>query len=55
MNKIEKLMAESILFAIDGLSKDMRENTDISVVCEEAVAIKRLAEAYDIIKRGKEE
>ena len=53
MNKTKKLIEESILLAISSI----KENIDITADADEAKtnaeAIKALAEAYDIVHRGK--
>ena len=51
--KTKHLMEESILLAMDSISEDIQRN-----YCKEdnkcrAEAIKMLAEAYDIVHRGK--
>lgn len=53
MKKTKKLIEQSILLAIDSVSEDIQRT-----VCEEenksrAESIKLLAEAYDIVHRGK--
>lgn len=53
MNKTKKLIEESILLAIDSLKDDIIRNADADENKTSAEAIKLLAEAYDIVHRGK--
>lgn len=54
MNKTKKLMEESILFSISAISSDIQQKyMDDDDLVKKATAIKTLAEAYDIIHRGK--
>jgi hypothetical protein len=53
MNKTKKLIEESILLAIDSLKDDIIRNPDVDETKTSAEAIKLLAEAYDIVHRGK--
>lgn len=53
MNKTKKMIEASIMLAIDSISEDIQRSA-----CEEenkirAESIKLLAEAYDIVHRGK--
>lgn len=51
--KIKQMFEESILFAVDSISEDIQKNHDASENEIRAKAIKTLAEAYDIVHRGK--
>ena len=53
MYKTKKLIAESILLAIDSIKEDITNTADIEENKPRAEAIKTLAEAYDIVRRGK--
>ena len=53
MNKTKKLIEESILLAIDSIKEDITNTTDIEENKPRAEAIKALAEAYNIVHRGK--
>jgi hypothetical protein len=53
MNKVKRLMEESILLAIDSLKDDIIRNADVDENKTSAEAIKTLAEAYNIVHRGK--
>lgn len=55
MNKTKKLIEESIMFAIEDLSRKIRSTADEVKTGREAQSIKILAEAYDIVHRGKKE
>lgn len=54
MNKTKKLIEQSILLAIDSIREDITNITDIEENKPRAEAIKTLAEAYDIVHRGKQ-
>ena len=51
--KVKKLIEQSILFAIEKLSQDIRDGESCDYSEQDAKAIKVLSEAYDIIHRGK--
>lgn len=51
--KTKKLMEQSILLAIDAIKTDICGTVDADENRTRAEAIKMLAEAYDIIHRGK--
>ena len=54
MNKTKKLMEEAILFSIEAISNDIQEKyMDDDDLVKKANSIKTLAEAYDIVHRGK--
>ena len=53
MNKTKKLIEKSILFAIDSIKNDIIITADDVENKNRAEAIKLLAEAYDIVHRGK--
>lgn len=53
MNKTKKMIEESILFAIESIKEDITNTSDIEENNPRAEAIKTLAEAYDIVHRGK--
>lgn len=53
MNKTKKLIEESILFAIASIKEDITNTSDIDENKPGSEAIKMLAEAYDIVHRGK--
>lgn len=53
MNKTKKMIEESILFAIESIKEDITNTSDIEENKPRAEAIKTLAEAYDIVHRGK--
>ena len=53
MNRTKKLIEESILLAIDSIKEDITNTADIEENKPRAEAIKALAEAYDIVHRGK--
>lgn len=54
MNKTKKLMEESILFSISAVSNDIQQKyMDDDDLLKKANAIKTLAEAYDIVHRGR--
>lgn len=55
MNKVKRLMEESILLAIDSLKDDIIRGCDTDENKTSAEAIKVLAEAYNIVHRGKKE
>lgn len=54
MNKTKKLIEECILFAISSIKEDITNTSDIEENKTRAEAIKTLAEAYNIVHRGKE-
>ena len=49
----KQLIEESILLAIDSISEDIQKTMSIDDNKPRAEAIKTLAEAYDIVHRGK--
>ena len=49
----KRLIEESIMLAIDAISEDIQRTTDDAENKNRAEAIKTLAEAYDIVHRGK--
>lgn len=51
--KTKQMIEESIMLAIDSVSEDIQKNYDDSENKIRAEAIKTLAEAYDIVHRGK--
>ena len=51
--RTKRLIEESILLAMDSISEDVQENYCIEDNKVRAEAIKMLAEAYDIVHRGK--
>lgn len=53
MNKAKKLIEQSILLAIDSISKDIQESCLEDENKIRAESIKALSEAYDIVHRGK--
>lgn len=53
MNKTKKLIEEAILLSIEAIRKDIEYTADIDENKPKAEAIKALAEAYDIVHRGK--
>lgn len=53
MKKTKKLIEEAILFAIASIKEDITESSYSDENKTRAEAIKTLAEAYDIIHRGK--
>lgn len=55
MNKTKKLIEESIMLAIADLSNQIRSSTNEIKTGQDAMSIKMLAEAYDIVHRGKKE
>ena len=55
MSKTKRLIEESIMLAIDSLSKDIQIRTDEKENSVIAQAIKVLAEAYDTVHRGYKE
>ena len=55
MNKIKKLIEESIMLAIADLSNQIRSSTNEFKTGTDATSIKMLAEAYDLVHRGKKE
>lgn len=53
MNKTKKLIEESIMLAIDSVSEDIQKHFNEEENKIRAETIKLLAEAYDIVHRGK--
>ena len=53
MNKTKKLIKETIMLAIDSIKEDITNTADDVENKNRAEAIKLLAEAYDIVHRGK--
>ena len=53
MNKTKKLIEQAILFAIASIKEDITNSADADENKTSAEAIKLLAEAYDIVHRGK--
>lgn len=53
MNKTKKLIEESIMLAIEDLSREIRSSVNEEENNLDALSIKILAEAYDIVHRGK--
>lgn len=53
MNKTKKLIEQSILLAIDSIKEDIEVTADDVENKNRAEAIKMLAEAYDIVHRGR--
>ena len=53
MNKVKKLIEESILFAIASIKEDITTSANADENKTNAESIKALAEAYDIVHRGK--
>lgn len=49
----KRLIEESIMLAIDAISEDIQRTADDAENKNRAEAIKALAEAYDIVHRGK--
>lgn len=49
----KKLIEESIMLAIDSISEDIQKTVDEKENDIRAHSIKMLAEAYDIVHRGK--
>lgn len=49
----KRMIEESIMFAIDSLSNDIQRSADEENNNIDAKSIKLLAEAYDIVHRGK--
>ena len=54
MSKEDKMMARTILFAADKIQKRIEETDNFNVE-RLADTLKTLAEAYNILKRGKHE
>ena len=52
-HKTKKLIEESIMLAIDSLSEDIQKSICDEDTKAQAESIKMLAEAYDIVHRGK--
>ena len=52
MKKTKKLLEETILLAVNSISEDIRSTTNIDDNTHRAEAIKLLAEAYNIVRRG---
>lgn len=55
MNKTKKLIEEAILFSIDSIRADIATSVDADENKTNAESIKLLAEAYDLVHRGKRE
>lgn len=53
MNKTKKLTEEAILLSIASIKEDITNTSDIDENKPRAETIKTLAEAYDIVHRGK--
>lgn len=53
MNKTQKLMEQAILFAIESIKQDITNTADENENAINTQSIKTLAEAYDIVHRGK--
>lgn len=53
MHKTKKLIEQSILLMIDSIKEDMEYTADSEENERRAAAVKMLAEAYDIVHRGK--
>lgn len=53
MNKTKKLIEKSIWDAIESIKNDIEFTSDTEEHKHRAEAIKALAEAYDIVHRGK--
>ena len=53
--KTRKLIESAIMLAIDKLKENIEAASDANAVQVNANAIKALAEAYDIVHRGKKE
>lgn len=53
MNKTKKLIEEAIMLAIDSLSNNIQKSIIEDDNAKDALSIKVLAEAYDIVHRGK--
>lgn len=53
MNKTKRLIEEAILLAIASIREDIQSACDDEENVRRATAIKTLAEAYDIVHRGK--
>lgn len=51
--KTKHMIEESIMFAIDELRSDIERSIDVDKNRISANSIKALAEAYDIVHRGK--
>lgn len=51
--RTKNLIEESIMLAIDSISEDIQKTMQIEDNKPRAEAIKTLAEAYDIVHRGK--
>ena len=51
--RTKRLIEESILLAVDSISEDIQRTADEAENKTRAEAIKLLAEAYDIVHRGK--
>ena len=51
--KTKHLIEESIMLAIDSISEDIQRTSDEAANKIRAESIKMLAEAYDIVHRGK--
>lgn len=53
MNKTKKMIEQAILFAITSIEEDITTTADENENAINAQSIKTLAEAYDIVHRGK--
>lgn len=53
MNKTKKMIEQAILFAITSIEEDITTTADEHENATNALSIKTLAEAYDIVHRGK--
>ena len=53
MNKTKKLIEEAIMLAIDSLSNNIQKSVIEDDNAKDALSIKLLTEAYDIVHRGK--
>lgn len=53
MNKTKKLIEETILFSMESVKEGIIGNYDEKEIKSLAESVKLLAEAYDIVHRGK--
>ena len=53
MKKTKKMIEQSIMLAIDSISEDIQRTAEEEENKIRAESIKILAEAYDIVRRGK--
>ena len=54
MNKTKKLMEETIMFSVAAISSEIQQKImNDDALMKKANAIKTLAEAYDLVHRGK--